>query len=150
MRSSRNRRNRHQGNQLPEINLVPMMDVLMTILTFFIIISMTLTGQQSLNISLPQAKVSESPDAGNAEKAPPKKFIVGLTDKGQAVVEKQNVSQDALAKKVADFLTANPEGVVMLKADRRLNFKDVAELLKTLRDIGGDRVLLGIEQKAAS
>jgi biopolymer transport protein ExbD len=150
MRSSRNRRNRHQGNQLPEINLVPMMDVLMTILTFFIIISMTLTGQQSLNISLPQAKVSESPDAGKAEKAPPKKFIVGLTDKGQAVVEKQNVSQDALAKKVAGFLTANPEGVVMLKADRRLNFKDVAELLKTLREIGGDRVLLGIEQKAAS
>jgi biopolymer transport protein ExbD len=150
MRSSRNRRNRHQGNQLPEINLVPMMDVLMTILTFFIIISMTLTGQQSLNISLPQAKISESPDAKKSDQAPPKKMIVGLTDKGQAVVEKQNVSQDALAKKVADFLTANPEGVVMLKADRRLNFKDVAELLKTLRDIGGDRVLLGIEQKAAS
>jgi biopolymer transport protein ExbD len=150
MRSSRNRRNRHQGNQLPEINLVPMMDVLMTILTFFIIISMTLTGQQSLNISLPQAKNSESPDAKKSEKALPKKLVVGLTDKGQAVVEKQNVSQDVLAKKVADFLTANPEGVVMLKADRRLNFKDVAELLKTLRDIGGDRVLLGIEQKAES
>jgi biopolymer transport protein ExbD len=150
MRSSRNRRNRHQGNQLPEINLVPMMDVLMTILTFFIIISMSLTGQQSLNISLPQAKISESPDAKKSEKAPPKKLVVGLTDKGQAVVEKQNVSQDVLAKKVADFLTANPEGVVMLKADRRLNFKDVAELLKTLRDIGGDRVLLGIEQKAES
>ena len=31
---------------MPEVNLVPMMDVLMTILTFFIIISMTLSPQQ--------------------------------------------------------------------------------------------------------
>jgi biopolymer transport protein ExbD len=146
MRSSRNRRNRHQGSQLPEINLVPMMDVLMTILTFFIIISMTLTGQQFLSIDLPESKVGESPKAAEA---PKEKLIVGLTDKGQAVVNKQNVSQDALAKQVADFLEKNPDGVVMLKADRRLNFKNVAELLKTLRDIGGDRVLLGIDQKSS-
>ncbi|NEQ28726.1 MAG: biopolymer transporter ExbD, partial [Microcoleus sp. SIO2G3] len=32
---------------MPEINLVPMMDVIMTILTFFIIVSMTLTNQQN-------------------------------------------------------------------------------------------------------
>ncbi len=42
------------SSQVPEINLVPMMDVLMTILTFFIIISMTLSSQQrALNVTLP-------------------------------------------------------------------------------------------------
>jgi biopolymer transport protein ExbD len=145
MRSSQNRRNRHQGNQLPEINLVPMMDVLMTILTFFIIISMTLTGQQFLSIDLPQTKIAEPPIDKSPE-APKQKLVVGLTDKGQAVIDKQNVSQDALARQVAEFLTQNPEGVVMLKADRRLNFKEVGDLLKTLRDIGGDRVFLGVDQ----
>jgi biopolymer transport protein ExbD len=141
---SRNRRNQQKKSELPEINLVPMMDVLMTILTFFIIISMTLTGQQFLGINLPEsaAKPSKSPEA------PKQKLVVGLSDKGQAFIGKQNITQDALAKQVGDFLTQNPEGVVMLKADRRLNFKEVADLLKTLRDIGGDRVLLGIEQLA--
>jgi len=45
---------------MPELNLVPMMDVvILTVLTFFIIISMTLTGQQqSVGITLP------STDAG--------------------------------------------------------------------------------------
>jgi biopolymer transport protein ExbD len=139
----RNRRDRHKGSELPEINLVPMMDVLMTILTFFIIISMSLTGQQLLGINLPQSTAKP----GKEKEAPKQKLVVGLSDKGQAFVGKQNITQDALAKQVGDFLTQNPEGVVMLKADRRLNFKEVADLLKTLRDIGGDRVLLGIEQQ---
>jgi len=139
---SRNRRDRHKSSELPEINLVPMMDVLMTILTFFIIISMSLTGQQMLSINLPQS----ADKAGKEKEAPKQKLVVGLSDKGQAFIGKQSITQDALAKQVGDFLAQNPEGVVMLKADRRLNFKEVADLLKTLRDIGGDRVLLGIEQ----
>jgi biopolymer transport protein ExbD len=141
---SRNRRDRHKSSELPEINLVPMMDVLMTILTFFIIISMSLTGQQLLGINLPQTPAKP----GKEKEAPKQKLVVGLSDKGQAFIGKQNITQDALAKQVGDFLTQNPEGVVMLKADRRLNFKEVADLLKTLRDIGGDRVLLAIEQPA--
>ena len=141
---SRNRRDRHRSSELPEINLVPMMDVLMTILTFFIIISMSLTGQQLLGINLPESPAK----SGKEKEAPKQKLVVGLSDKGQAFIGKQNITQDALAKQVGDFLTENPEGVVMLKADRRLNFKEVADLLKTLRDIGGDRVLLGIEQQA--
>ncbi|MBW4515994.1 MAG: biopolymer transporter ExbD [Timaviella obliquedivisa GSE-PSE-MK23-08B] len=142
---SRNRRDRHRSSELPEINLVPMMDVLMTILTFFIIISMSLTGQQLLSINLPQSTAEES-EQDPEEEAPQQKLVVGLSDKGQAFIGKQHITQDGLAKQVGDFLTENPEGVVMLKADRRLDFKAVADLLRTLRDIGGDRVLLGIEQ----
>jgi len=144
---SRNRRDRHKSSELPEINLVPMMDVLMTILTFFIIISMSLTGQQLLGINLPQS-AAEKLKQDKEQEAPQTKLVVGLSDKGQAFIGKQNITQDALAKQVGDFLTENPDGVVMLKADRRLNFKEVADLLKTLRDIGGDRVLLAIEQQA--
>jgi biopolymer transport protein ExbD len=142
----RSRNRRQQGSQMPEVNLVPMMDVLMTILTFFIIISMTLTGQQFLGINLPQTNATESPGAEDSE--PKQKLIVGLSEKGQAFIGKQNLTNDALVKQVADFLTQNPEGVVMLKADRRLNFKEVGDLLRTLRDIGGDRVLLGVESQS--
>jgi biopolymer transport protein ExbD len=142
---SRNLRHQNKRSELPEVNLVPMMDVLMTILTFFIIISMTLTGQQFLGINLPKSEAKES---SQPSEEPKQKLVVGLSDKGQAFIGRQNITQDALANQVGEFLTKNPDGVVLLKADRRLNFKEVADLLKTLRDIGGDRVLLGIEQQA--
>ncbi|MBE9069935.1 biopolymer transporter ExbD, partial [Leptolyngbya cf. ectocarpi LEGE 11479] len=48
-------KSRHQRSGIPEVNLVPMMDVLMTVLTFFVIISMELSGVQIFGVSLPQA-----------------------------------------------------------------------------------------------
>jgi biopolymer transport protein ExbD len=130
-----------RGSQLPQVNLVPMMDVLMTVLTFFIITSMTLTGQQVMNVTLPSA--AEGVTEGTGELEP---FIVGLNPQNQILVENQPLSNSQLVEQVQTYLTANPEGVVLVKADRGLVYEDVAALLETLRDIGGDRVSLAIEQ----
>jgi len=130
-----------RGSQLPQVNLVPMMDVLMTVLTFFIIISMTLTGQQVMNVSLPSA--TEGVTEGGGDVAP---FIVGLDPQNRVLIENQPVSNSQMVQQVQAYLTANPEGVVLVKADRELVYEEVAVLLETLRDIGGDRVSLAIEQ----
>ncbi|MEL6936740.1 MAG: biopolymer transporter ExbD [Cyanobacteria bacterium J06607_17] len=42
-------------------------------------------------------------------------------------------------------LQNNPDGFVMLKADRTLPYADVAKLLADLRGIGGKRVSLAVE-----
>jgi biopolymer transport protein ExbD len=135
-------KNRQRGSQLPEVNLVPMMDVLMTVLTFFIIISMTLTGQQILNVTLPQ--VGE--EGANGDALPDATFVVGLDANGQILLNNQLVSAEQLVQEVQAFLSTNPEGIVLLKADRTLNYDQVAENLRTLRNIGGDRVSLAIER----
>lgn len=127
--------------QLPQVNLVPMMDVLMTVLTFFIIISMTLTGQQVMNVSLPSAAEGITEGSGDVDP-----FIVGLDPQNQILLESQPVSDRQLIEQVQAYLSANPEGVVLLKADRSLVYEDVAGLLEMLRDVGGDRVSLAIEQ----
>lgn len=134
-------KNRRSAAQVPEVNLIPMMDVLMAVLTFFIVISMSLTGQQLFNINLPQGKSGD-------EKSQPKqqsKLTIGLNPQGQVLIENQPISQAQLSQQVQAFLTQNPQGIVIIKADRGLTYKDVAQLLKTMRDIGGDRVFLGIE-----
>jgi biopolymer transport protein ExbD len=121
------------------------MDVLTTVLTFSIIISMTLTGQSFFGRNLFQTQTEESGQSASYRPIP-KKMVVGLTEEGQAFVGKDNISEAVLTKQVTDFLTQNPEGVVMLKADRNLDFKQAGDLLRELRLIGGDRVLLGIDQ----
>lgn len=131
---------KQQGDQMPEVNLVPMMDVLMTVLTFFIIVSMTLHGQQVPNLVLPEAE-----RAGNQEKPePPKTLVVSLNTQKQTVIDSQPVTAEQLSQQVQAFLTSNPEGVVVLQADRGLTYADVTQVLKTLRDLGGARVSLAI------
>lgn len=132
---------RAANSQMPEINLVPMMDVLMTILTFFIIISMTLTVQQrSVNIDLP------STTAGANDVKTPDPLIVGLTRQGTLAIADKPVTDTQLSQQMQVYLQNNPKGAVVLKADKKLPYEQVIQVLGKMRDIGGDRVSLAIDQ----
>lgn len=133
---------RQQHGQLPEINLVPMMDVIMTILTFFIILSMTLSSnQQGVNVTLP------STDAGATEQELPDPLIVGLNQQGEVFVGDQLVGEAQLAQQMQSYLAQHPkDGSIILKAERTLPYEKVIQLLGKMRDIGGDRVSLAIGQ----
>jgi biopolymer transport protein ExbD len=133
------RNRRQQRNQMPEVNLVPMMDVLMTILTFFIIVAMTLTTQQTVNVTLPSAS------AGAIESKDPNPMIVGLTLDGKIMLEDKPSSQAELSQKMQTYLVQNPKGAVILKADSKIAYEQVAKLLGIMRDVGGERVSLAID-----
>ncbi|MBE9069389.1 biopolymer transporter ExbD, partial [Leptolyngbya cf. ectocarpi LEGE 11479] len=68
-----------------------------------------------------------------------------LREDGQAVYEDEAVTVSALAPIIQSYFTENPDGFVMLKADRTLPYADVAKLLADLRGIGGRRVSLAVE-----
>ncbi len=126
----------------PEVNLVPMMDVLMTVLVFFVIISITLTGQQLLGVEVPQ-------EVEGVEKAEPDKtveaLIIGLDSNSNILIAEQSVELGQLTQQVRAYFQANPEGKLILKADRTLPYSEVAKFLTQLRDIGGNRVSLAVE-----
>jgi biopolymer transport protein ExbD len=124
-----------------EVNLVPMMDVLLTVLTFFIIISMTLTSQQSVDVTLPSA------NAGLSQQKKPDPLIIGLNQQGQILLANQPTSRDQLAQQMQTYLTQHSQGAVILKADRKLPYEEVVRVLGDMRDIGGDRVSLAIEHR---
>jgi biopolymer transport protein ExbD len=140
-------KNQQQNTPLPEINLVPMMDVLMTVLTFFILLSMTLTGQGVPNVFLP--KVQDGTGAGgNGEtvpKNPPKRLVLGLNNQGKIVLNNQVVDETQMKSEIQSFLAENPEGIITLNADRTLNYQQIDSLLVKMQDVGGQQVSLAIE-----
>ena len=125
---------------MPEVNLVPMMDVIMTILTFFIILSMTLTNQQNaVNVTLPSA------GNGLSEQKTPDPLVVSINEQRQLFLGKQQITEAQLAQPMQAYLQQHPEGAVVLNADRKLPYEEVVKVLGKMRDIGGDRVSLAIE-----
>jgi len=132
-------RSQQKKSEMPEVNLVPMMDVLMTILTFFIIIAMTLTTQQTVNVTLPSAS------AGAVELKEPDPLIIGLNLQGEILLDDKTVSQAELSQRMQSYLVQNPKGAVILKAADKIPYEQVVKLLGTMRDVGGDRVSLAIE-----
>jgi len=121
-----------------------MMDVLMTVLTFFIIISMTLTGQQIVNVRLPQ-DVAGADEEVSEEVTQIEALVVGLDQDGNLVLDSETITFNQLAQRTRRYFTENPNGKLILKADRELTYAEVSTLLTDLREIGGNRVSLAVE-----
>jgi biopolymer transport protein ExbD len=133
-------RAQRQSSQMPEMNLVPLMDVIMTILVFFIIVSMTLTNFQSVDVTLPG---SGGQSANSA--APDDPLVVGLNLQGEIIVQDAVVSPAQLEQVVMQYLSQKPQGLVLLKADRQVPYEGVVVVLSALQRLGGDRVSLAVQ-----
>lgn len=101
---------RHRRSQIPVVNLVPLMDVLMSVLTFFIIISMTLSQQRSLEVQLRQNVRDQTQEMTLSDLK--NQFVVNLDAKGQASQKKEPLSSEELQAKVRLFLQEHPQGTV--------------------------------------
>lgn len=133
------RRRYNQGSQMPEVNLVPMMDVVMTVLTFFIIISMTLTSLNAVDVPLPPS------DASQTKEKPAEPLIVEMNRQGQLLVANTPVSESQLSQQMRSFMQANRKSAIILRADEQLSYEKVVQQLGKMREIAGDRVSLATD-----
>ncbi len=138
------RTRRRPKSRIPEVNLVPMMDVLMTVLIFFVIISMGLTGVKVNGVTLPKS-VEGADQTITDKESESEPFTIGLTRDKALVIEGEPTSLQAIAPAIETYFKENPDGTIMLKADRALPYDDIAVLLNELRAIGGRRVSLAVE-----
>ena len=124
-----------------QIQIVPLIDVVFCILTFFILASLQFTRQQSINIDLPQAETATSTVQAGGEREILPVTIDGV---GQIYVEKQPVQRPQLESILKNYIAGNPKGTLALYASRSATYNDVIEILDVLRKVGGDRVALAI------
>lgn len=116
------------------IEIVPLIDVIFCILTFFILAAVTLTRQAAINVDLPRA--------GSGTTQMRQILIVSVDPIGQTYVEKLPVGKDQLYQAIVNFRKQNPEGMMVLYASRAASYNDVVQVLDLLRSAGGDRVAL--------
>lgn len=134
-------RNRQNHSKSPEINLIPMMDVLMTVLTFFIIISMTLGSEKLIDVQLPAEQPDNVPTTLPAEP-----FIVELVGENQIQLNGQPTDVETLKGQMTAYLARNPENTVFLLPSQDLPYEQVMQFLGEMRAVGGNRVSLAIEE----
>jgi len=128
------------SNPLPEINLVPMLDVMMTVLTFFIIVSMTLAVDTTMEVQLPS---NASPTPSPLQKEPDP-LVVEMTKQGLTIKD-QPVTPPQLTPQVKTYLAQNPKGVAVLRADPQVPYEQVIRVLGEMQSVGGDRVSLALD-----
>ncbi|OYE06788.1 ExbD/TolR family protein [Nostoc sp. 'Peltigera membranacea cyanobiont' 232] len=132
--------NLHTPIEEVQIQIIPLIDVVFCILIFFLLAALQFTRQQEINVDLPKA----SPSTVSGITSQGGSLIVTIDAVGNTYIEKQPVKRDDLGARLKQYLQANPSAIVVLNASRTATYNDVIETLDLLRQVGGDRVSLGI------
>ncbi len=134
--------NLHSSTDEAQVQIIPLIDVIFCILTFFLLSALQFTRQQAINIDLPKAGSGTSAVVNN--QASRDILPVTIDALGQTYIEQKPIDRARLAENLRDYLQKNPQGVLVLNASRSATYNDVIEILDLLRQVGGDRVSLGI------
>lgn len=139
-------KNQQQNSSVPVIDLIPMLNVMMSVLAFFVLISTTLGNLQVVDVQLPSDQEGQVQPTNQ-----PEPLIVQLNRQGQQVqilVEDQPITKEQLFQQMQGYLGQNPKGAVLLTAKPDVDYEQVVQLLVQMREVGGDRVSLGIESNS--
>lgn len=116
------------------IELLPLIDVIFCILTFFMLAAVTLTRQTAINVDIPKASTGATQMRDM--------LIVSVDPVGQTYLDQRPVSRDELYQSLLNYQRTTPQGMIVLYASRLSSYNDVVQVLDLLRSVGGDRVAL--------
>lgn len=123
---------RSQGPQpMSEINMTPLVDVMLVLVAIFIITAPLLAS--SIKLDLPKTEAAQPGDAP--------KFVTLVVDRaGQAFLNDQPVAQIELAAKLLQTAKVNPDTEVQLRADAAVPYGRIVEVMGAAQKAGLNRV----------
>jgi biopolymer transport protein ExbD/biopolymer transport protein TolR len=128
------------ANVNSDINVTPMVDVMLVLLIIFMVI----TPMLQKGISVDMAKVNNPTPMQDADKEDA--LLVSIMRDGTVYFGADKVSPDSLGGKVKDRLTNRTNKMVYVKADARAHYGSVVQVVDAVRSAGVDDLGLLTEQ----
>ena len=133
------RRNFHKIDE-PPVMIIPMIDIMLFLLVFFMLATMYMVNTNTVQVSLPQA-TSSVPETR------PNIVSIAVTEEGNIVYDKDEFPTENLAQAVHDTLVADPETVFVVRGDRKANYEHVVAVFDVLKKSGTRHVSIATEIK---
>jgi biopolymer transport protein ExbD len=130
-----------------DINITPLVDVVLVLLIIFMVVTPMLQKGQS--VKLP---ITENPDKKPDEKSQIMVVIAfdpSVTKNNPIWIEKEKMFLRDFDPKIKEAFERNPAGTVVVKADSRLTFGDVKDVVFKIRNAGFRNVGLITEKKSS-
>lgn len=122
-----------------EINIVPMIDVIFSILAFFIISTLYLTRSEGLSVNLPNATT--------AQNQPSTKITVTIKPDGEIALNRKSIELEALEEAVGALVVPNTESLVIVNADEKVDHGRVVSVMDRLRKVKGTKLAIAAQKQ---
>lgn len=118
-----------QGNDQPmsEINMTPLVDVMLVLLIIFIVCAPLIT--QSITVNLPKA-------AGTVTEQKPDVIKLSIAADGQLQWNGESVADEALQQCLGEMTSREPQPELHLVADKDVRYERVAQVMAAVKQAG--------------
>ena len=133
------RRLHDEADNIPQINILPMIDVIFSILIFFIIASTFLTRSEGLSVNLPTAKTSQVQKSEEVN--------ITVEPSGKIYLNRKSIKFVQLQSKISKLVNPNSETLVILNADKNAKHGLIVEVMDIVRQIEGVTLAIASQKK---
>jgi biopolymer transport protein ExbD len=132
------------GAKRARIEIVPLIDIMFFLLATFIMVSLSMTKNQGVQVMLPTASTATSLGAqSEMEKA----VTLSVSEKGEIFWNKDKITIAQLPMKLQTFKTASKDPKILINSAAGADFKHVVGVLDEVRRIGIAKVGINTDRK---
>src|SRR5262245_19617862 len=132
------------GVKRARIEIIPLIDIIFFLLATFIMVSLSMTKNQGVNVALPTASTAASlGDQQEMEKA----LTLSVNDKGEVFYNKEKITLAQLPMRLQTFKSGAKDPKVIINGDAGADFKNVVAVLDEVRKIGIAKVGIDTDKK---
>jgi biopolymer transport protein ExbD len=121
------------------IEIIPMIDTIFFLLVFFMISTLSMARYSGLPVNLPKAATGQQPASESA--------AVTITPDGKVFIDKQEIARENIRSALQQRLSANPELLVVINADERVEHGLVVKVMDDARRAGVTKLAIAVKPR---
>ena len=118
---------------MSEINVTPLVDVMLVLLVVFMVAAPLLTV--GVPVDLPQTQAPPITD-------PKEPLVISINNEGHIFIQDTDIAADALVPRLQAITGANPDALLYVRADKSIDYGRVLEVMSLVSAAGFRKVSL--------
>ncbi|WP_341790083.1 protein TolR [Rickettsia endosymbiont of Polydrusus tereticollis] len=124
---------RNKRALVSEINVTPLVDVMLVLLIIFMVTSPMLVS--GINVDLPET--NSSPISGQDEP-----LVISINNKGEVFLLETSIERKSLTAKLANITKEKKDTRIFVRGDKNVSYGEVVEVVAEIHAAGFSRVAL--------
>ena len=135
------RRHDFRENKKPLVMIIPMIDIMLFLLVFFMISTIYMVQTNSFHVNLPQSKIAEQETRKNI-------ISITITENGEIIYDKEKIIlSEQLSQKILETLRNDKETVFIIRGDKSVKYEKVVNVLEILKKSSVKNISIATEVK---
>ena len=128
---------KRKSEELPLINVIPMIDIMFFLLVFFMLSTMYLTDLRTV-----QVRLTSLPESNRIQDI---SFAITIDEQGDTFIGNSKIELPILQRYVEKEIQRRPAAVIILRTDGRSSYERFSAVLAALKNAGASQIGIASE-----